>query len=192
MNKQLYFTRVPRWIQGCCRGLVWRRADGDRPLLTFDDGPHPDTTPWILDELDRMDQGAIFFLIGEQAERYPELMDEIRQRGHQVANHGYQHLRGWQLSVDHFRENVERGAEITGSTLYRPAYGQIGFRQYRAIKNDHQVMMWSVMPGDFIEDIDVKRRMEKIKKVLRPDDIIVLHDNVEHFERMRQMLVMLG
>ena len=157
-------------------------------MLTFDDGPYPNTTPWILDFLDQRGLKATFFIVGEQGERHPELLDDIKRRGHQIGNHGYRHLKGWHLSVEEFKENVVRGAQISGSNMFRPPYGQIALWQYRAIKQDHKVMMWSVMPGDFVEGIDVGPRMHKINKALRNRDIIVLHDNPKHFVRTKEML----
>ncbi len=170
--------------------LIWTQDSG-MPLLTFDDGPHPDTTPWILEHLDSRGIKAMFFVQGVNVERYPELFDEITDRGHQVGNHGYEHLPGWKLSVDRYKGNVLRGAEISGSNVFRPPYGQIGYRQYDAIKKDHQVMMWSVMPGDFVDGININKRMVKVNRGLNSDDIVVLHDNPKHFETMKEMLVRL-
>lgn len=188
IKKKMYLTKVPKWTQKIMPGLMWTASE-DRIHLTFDDGPHPDTTPWILDHLDQRDMSAIFFLLGENAERYPLIMDEIRSRGHRVANHGYHHTKGWGLSVSDFVVNVKRGAEITGSTLFRPPYGQIGWRQYMAIKDSYEIMMWSVMPGDFVEDIDTHATVLKVNQRLKLGDIIVLHDNPKHFERMKEMVV---
>jgi len=162
--------------------------DSGKPLLTFDDGPHPETTPWILEYLEGRGIKAMFFVLGVNVELYPNLFDEIIDRGHMVGNHGYEHLSGWKLSVDRYKRNVERGAEISGSNIFRPPYGQIGYRQYQSIKEMHQVMMWSVMPGDFVEDIEVEQRMCKVNNSLSSVDIIVLHDNPRHFQTMKEML----
>ncbi len=183
----LYSVRTPRFIQYILPSLGWVGNHED-VLLTFDDGPYPQTTPWILDYLDRLEIKAIFFVQGVNVVRYPTLFKDIIQRGHRIGNHGYEHHYGWKLSLQDFVDNVERGAEVSGSYLYRPSYGQIGLRQYRAIRDRHEVMMWSVMPGDFIKGINVEQRMEKVNKSLQLGDIIVLHDNPEHFERMKVML----
>ena len=185
-----FFLRVPRIIHGIFPDAQWLN-DSDEITLTFDDGPYPDTTPWILDYLDERGLKAIFFVVGEQAERYPHLMDEISRRGHRIGNHGYRHLKGWKLSVAEFKENVSRGAQVSGSNIFRPPYGQMGYRQYRAIKKDYKVVMWSVMPGDFVEGIDVGKRMAKVNKSLRPNDIVVLHDNPKHIDKTKQMLALL-
>lgn len=184
----MFFNKVPLWIQKSLFGLVWS-AEGMGPLLTFDDGPHPDTTPWILDHLDQRGVKGLFFLIGENVERYPYLMEEIIQRGHQVGNHGYRHLRGWTISVDQFVANVDHGAQVTGSSIFRPPYGQIGWRQYRAIRANHHIMMWSIMPGDFVEGVDINKTVQKVNQIISPKDIVVLHDNPMHFERMKEILV---
>lgn len=182
-----FFSRVPPIIQRMLPVFQWVN-DLDEITLTFDDGPYPDTTPWLLDYLDERGLKATFFVVGEQAERHPDLMDDIAKRNHQIGNHGYRHLKGWSLSVAEFKENVDRGAKVSGSTLFRPPYGQIGLQQYRAIKQDHRVVMWSVMPGDFVEGIDIAHRMIKINESLSNHDIIVMHDNPIHFDRTREML----
>ena len=185
-----FFSRVPRIIHGIFPDAQWLN-DSDEITLTFDDGPYPDTTPWILDYLDERGLKAIFFVVGEQAERYPHLMDEISRRGHRIGNHGYRHFKGWKLSVAEFKENVSRGAQVSGSNIFRPPYGQMGYRQYWAIKKDYKVVMWSVMPGDFVEGIHVESRMNKINRSFRTRDIIVMHDNPTHFDRTKAMLEML-
>lgn len=183
----MYPIRTPDWIIRGFTRITWRSPTGER-LLTFDDGPHPETTPRILDMLDAKGEKGIFFLVGEHAERYPELMTEIRQRGHTVANHGYRHLSGWSMSVDDFVENVRRGAEVIGSVLYRPAYGRMGWRQYRAIRDEYEIMLWTVLTGDFDQSVDPVDRMSRIRESLRLDDILVLHDNPRHIERCTTML----
>ena len=185
-----FFSRVPRIIHGIFPDAQWLN-DSDEITLTFDDGPYPDTTPWILDYLDERGLKAIFFVVGEQAERYPHLMDEISRRGHRIGNHGYRHLKGWKLSVAEFKENVSRGAQVSGSTIFRPPYGQMGYRQYQAIKKDYKIVMWSVMPGDFVEHVDVGKRMAKVNKSLRSKDIVVLHDNPLHIDKTKRMLALL-
>ncbi len=185
-----FFSRVPRIIHRIYPEAQWDN-DSDQITLTFDDGPYLDTTPWILDYLDEQGLKAIFFVVGEQAERYPHLMDEICKRGHRMGNHGYRHLKGWKLSVAEFKENVDRGAQVSGSNIFRPPYGQMGYRQYRAIKDNYKIVMWSVMPGDFVKGIHVKTRMTKINKSLLNRDIIVMHDNPTHFDRTKEMLALL-
>ncbi len=189
-NMNLFFTRVPQIIQSAFSQLIWVNQ-GRGVTLTFDDGPYPETTPWLLDYLDNQELKAIFFVVGEQAERHPELLEAIIQRGHRIGNHGYRHLNGWRLSVSEFHDNVSKGAAISGSNLFRPPYGKMGYRQYSAIKKDHQIMMWSVMPGDFVEGIHVESRMKKINRSFRTGDIIVMHDNPTHFDQTKEMLELL-
>lgn len=183
----MYLTKVPYWLQKMLDGLIWT-WDKDRVHLTFDDGPHPDTTPWILDYLDEISVNATFFVVGEQVEKHPQLFESIKSRGHAIGNHGYRHVKAWNLSVEEFQENVNRGADISGSKLFRPPYGQIGWRQYQEIKYDHQVVMWSIMPGDFNKSLNVSKTIRRINNQLKGGDIIVLHDNPEHFEVMKAII----
>ena len=187
---QYFFTQIPTVIRNCFSQLIWTQDSG-KPLLTFDDGPHPDTTPWILDELDSRDLKAMFFVVGANIEKFPSLFDQIIARGHRVGNHGYQHVAGWKLSAMEYKINVQRGADISGSNIFRPPYGQIGYRQLRAIRKKYKVMMWSVMPGDFLKKLDIDDRMNKVNLNLKTDDIIVLHDNPKHYDLMKEMLIKL-
>ncbi len=183
----MFLFKVPIWVRKVFSGMIWAHYTDDI-LLTFDDGPHPETTPWILHYLKSQNLKAIFFVLGKNAERYPDLLTEIQREGHIIGNHGYDHLKGWRISTSDFLKNVERGFDVTGSTLFRPPYGQIGWSQYQSIKAKYDVMMWSVMPGDFITTINTDQVLAKVNKSLMAGDIIVLHDNPDHFHNMKSIL----
>lgn len=187
---QRYFTKVPRTIQIIANRFEWT-SKVDKCHLTFDDGPHPESTPRILDFLDENELKATFFIIGENAEKYPALFSEIRSRGHNVGNHGYRHLAGWRISSKQYEENVRKGAEISESTLFRPPYGQIGWYQYQRIKTDYRIIMWSIMPGDFISKVNAPKTMNNVNALISKGDIIVFHDNPQHIERCLSMLRLL-
>lgn len=182
-----YPTRVPRIIRALTSGLHWS-ASAELFYLTFDDGPHPCTTYRILSKLDAMQIRATFFLTGINAERYPDIVYDIITAGHQVANHGYRHIKGWYVSDNIFQENVRKGSEITQSNLFRPPYGQITWSQYRKVRSDHNIMMWTIMPGDFMVKVNITATMNKVNQQLRGGDIVVLHDNPDHIDRCLSML----
>jgi peptidoglycan/xylan/chitin deacetylase (PgdA/CDA1 family) len=146
--------------------------------LTFDDGPHPGTTPEILDILVSFDLKAAFFCNGREAEKYPGLVDLIVSKGHVIGNHGYDHLSGWKTNVSDYIENTLRAEEFTSSTLFRPPFGSIRQSQYCELKKNYKIVFWDLMPYDFDEKFGGKRAFNILKEKIRPGSIIVLHDKV--------------
>jgi peptidoglycan/xylan/chitin deacetylase (PgdA/CDA1 family) len=142
--------------------------------------------------LDEIGLKATFFVIGEHVEKYPSLVSDIKSRGHALGNHGYRHLAGWRISTKQFEENVIIGGQISESNLFRPPYGQIGWRQYQSIKKDHRIIMWSIMPGDFMRGINVSVKMKNVNALIGQGDIIVLHDNPLHIDQCLSMLRLLN
>jgi len=145
-------------------------------ILTFDDGPHPDSTPELLDILDTMNVSAIFFCSGNAAEKYPELVGEIKRRGHIVGNHGYDHLSGWKSSLKYYCDNTERASGFTSASLFRPPYGRLGIRQYNRLKKSYRIFFWDIMSFDFDIRFGAEKSLDLLKRKLRPGSVIVLHD----------------
>ncbi len=181
-----YFIRVPKWARMIYPSAIWSQADLDSThdgiLWTIDDGPDPESTPRWLELLDQMDTKAIFFLLGAKCEKYPQLVDAIRTAGHIIASHGYQHLDGWKTDYDTYIEDARRGIEITDASYFRPPYGRMTIRQYQEISSISQIMMWSVMPGDFDERVNgevLKQRLDRA----HAKDIVVLHDDISSVEK---------
>jgi peptidoglycan-N-acetylglucosamine deacetylase len=144
--------------------------------LTFDDGPHPDATPHILEILEARNVKAVFFCSGREAEIYPELVNLIVSKGHLIGNHGYIHLNGWKTNVSEYVENAARADEFTSPGLFRPPYGRIRLAQYHILVKKYRIVFWDLMPYDFDEKMDSKRVLNILKKRTRPGSVIVLHD----------------
>jgi peptidoglycan/xylan/chitin deacetylase (PgdA/CDA1 family) len=156
---------------------IFRVRTNEKELcLTFDDGPHPDVTPHILEILEARNVQAVFFCNGREAEKYPELVNLIVSKGHLVGNHGYIHLNGWNTSVIEYVENAARADEFTSPVLFRPPYGRIRPAQYRMLVKKYKIVLWDLMPYDFDEKIDSKRVLNIMKNKTRPGSVIVLHD----------------
>lgn len=144
--------------------------------LTFDDGPNPDSTPVILDILERHNAKSVFFCSGSEAEKYPDLVNLTVSKGHLLGNHGYIHLNGWKTNVSEYFENAARADLFTSPVLFRPPYGRIRPLQYRALAQKYRIIFWDLMPYDFDEKIDNKRVLNIMKKRMRPGSVILLHD----------------
>jgi peptidoglycan/xylan/chitin deacetylase (PgdA/CDA1 family) len=144
--------------------------------LTFDDGPDPDSTPKLLEVLDRHTVKALFFCSGRAAEKYPDLVNRIRSKGHVIGNHGYNHLNGWITSLNKYVRDVENAAPFTSSGLFRPPFGRLRFGQYRKLKETYRIVFWDIMPYDFDISFGIENSLRILKKKIRPGSIIVFHD----------------
>jgi len=144
--------------------------------LTFDDGPDPDSTPQLLDILNKYEIKALFFCNGRASEKYPDLIKEMISKGHIIGNHGYNHLNGWITSLNRYVADIMLPASHTSSGLFRPPYGRLRFDQYRKLRKTHKIVFWDIMPYDFDTSFGSENSMRILKSKIRPGSIIVLHD----------------
>ncbi len=173
----MYFVKSPKIIQRLFPKITWTCEKNHSLHLTFDDGPDPDSTRVILDFLQQHNIKATFFCIGQNAERYPDLIDLIRRSGHTIGNHGYAHLDGWHTSTLDYLRDIEKAALHTSQQIFRPPYGRITYAQYRKLIKLYDIVMWDVMPGDFDKRINANRMWHSSNKHIASNSIIVLHDD---------------
>ena len=158
--------------------LTWEGRETENSVyLTFDDGPHPLITPWVLNQLDRFDFKATFFCIGDNIRKYPEIYKQILDRGHQTGNHTFNHLSGFKTSNDKYFENIAKCAELVKNKLFRPPYGHIKSSQILHLKPNYQIVMWSLLVEDWNPKLDRLCKLDLLKKLTRKGDIIVFHDS---------------
>ena len=153
------------------------RTDTNNLCLTFDDGPHPVSTPALLELLKKYAISAVFFCSGEAAEKYPHLVSLIASNGHIIGNHGYSHADGWKTATWCYVENIRKADQFTSSTLMRPPYGKMRPGQYRILKKYYRIVLWDVMPFDFDRKFGIENVLAVLKRKIRPGSIVVLHDN---------------
>jgi peptidoglycan-N-acetylglucosamine deacetylase len=167
----------PGFLAGCLysEALFRIKTTEMRVFLTFDDGPDPVSTPLLLDILKKYDVPAIFFCNGDAAEKYPELIDMIRQCGHIIGNHGYSHLNGWRTDAVKYANDIKRASKLTSGNIFRPPFGLLSYRQKRLLKS-FRIIFWDVMAYDFDSSFGSKKSLEILKRKIRPGSIIVLHD----------------
>jgi len=160
--------------------FIWHYNTGHKEIfLTFDDGPTPELTPFILDCLDQFQIKATFFCVGQNIEKQPLLFQKIVQAGHLIGNHTFNHMNGWRTSTDLYFENVMKFEAVQKTTLFRPPYGRITRRQAAKIKNTHKIVMWSVLSYDFSNRVTPEQCLKNTLENTRKGDIIVFHDNVK-------------
>ena len=168
---------------------MWRGRDQDRRVyLTFDDGPIPEVTPWVLDLLAEFDARATFFCVGENVERYPTLFQRVRAAGHAVGNHTYNHLNGWSTAVDEYVANVNKCRDLVESPLFRPPYGRISPRKTLALRTEYDIVMWDVLSGDFDAEITGAECARNVLDYVSPGSIVVFHDSLKAEANLRYAL----
>ena len=187
-----YLVRTPWWLRRCFPGCIWEIAE-QRPIvyLTFDDGPDPGVTPFVLDQLAHYDMHATFFCIGKNVEAHPEVYARILSEGHRTGNHTHHHLKGWKTDDDTYLADISRAARLIDSDLFRPPYGRIGSGQLRRLRHLSPVMrpvMWSVLSGDFDPGISPARCIRNVLDHARPGSVITFHDSEKAFPVLREAL----
>jgi peptidoglycan-N-acetylglucosamine deacetylase len=188
------FYQIPKWFRKLYPGAVWDFfLDQNQSLyITFDDGPNPATTPFILDLLDQYNAKATFFCLGQQVLLYPDLFEQIRARGHRIGNHGMLHLDGYKTSTEDYVKNASEAAGCIPSSLYRPAYGRIKKTQYNALKKQgFQFVFWSLLTYDFDNTLSSEKRLELIRKKTKAGSILVFHDSEKAFPQLKNELPVL-
>jgi len=170
-------------------GLIWNIPnEKNKVFLTFDDGPDPEVTPWVLDVLNRYKAKATFFCLGKNVEKYPELFQRIKEEGHAIGNHSYSHLDGWRTKNKGYFEDIERADKLIQSNLFRPPYGRIKPSQIRVLKEKYKIIMWDVLSGDYSEKINGEKSAGNVLKWSRSGSIIVFHDIKQAFKNLKVAL----
>lgn len=174
--------------------LTWQGdPSGNSIYLTFDDGPDPEATPFVLDLLRQHGIKATFFCLGSQVEQYPGIYRRIREEGHAIGNHSHTHPNGWKTPNEEYVEDIRRAAFFIDSSLFRPPYGRIRAAQVKQIPDalnraDAEVIMWSVLSGDFDRGRSVEDCIWPVKRYTRAGSIIVFHDSRQAFPNLRGSL----
>ena len=181
---------TPKFIQTLFPSLIWRKETKNKEIwLTFDDGPDPDITPWILAVLKKENVKATFFLVGEQIEEFPELIGAIIKEGHTIANHTYSHKNGWLTAKEKYIADVEKCQELMPKNkLFRPPYGKITKAQIELLKDYYKIILWDVLSWDFQQNTSPKRVQENILKNTKEGSIIVLHNNQKSYKNLHPIL----
>ena len=182
--------QFPTWMQRLYPGVLWRK-DQDRKVvyLTFDDGPIPECTPQILDILAHYGVKATFFMVAENAVRYPHLLERIQKEGHTVGNHTYHHLRGLKVTTKHYLEDVEKASQVLGTKLFRPPHGRMKGRQKRALlARGYTICLWDVLTHDYNSNYSVEHMMKVIQRFTRNGSIITCHDSNKSKDRIVDLL----
>ncbi|MDP2338580.1 MAG: polysaccharide deacetylase family protein [Bacteroidota bacterium] len=182
-------VRLPGFITSLYKNAVWRIAESERVVyLTFDDGPIPEVTPWVLDLLRKEDIRATFFCVGENVMNYPEVYQQILDDGHSVGNHTFNHWQGLKHDNPEFFSNIEKAAGCIDSDLFRPPHGWLKTSQYRYLKKEFRIIMWDLISCDYDFRIKPEKVFRNITDFVRPGSVITFHDSVKAKHNMTEAL----
>ncbi|MFG6382328.1 MAG: polysaccharide deacetylase family protein [Muribaculum sp.] len=169
---------------------VWRIKRKKRKViyLTFDDGPIPEVTPWVLDVLDHYGIKATFFSVGDNVRRHPELLEEIKRRGHSWGNHTMNHLQGFKVTSRNYLRNIKEADNLIDSNLYRPPHGIMRWSQAKVIKDHFNIIMYDLVTRDYSKKLNGEQVLNNVKKFARNGSIIVFHDSLKAERNLRYAL----
>lgn len=185
----MYSVRPNRLMRKVYSSALWRvRTKEKKIFLTFDDGPVPEITPWVLSVLKEHKAKATFFCIGDNIEKNTDIFRQVIAEGHTIGNHTYNHLNGWKTNSKVYLENVEKCQTIIQknsdsqskiSTVFRPPYGRMKRSQFSSLKYNYSVVMWDVLSGDFDETISEEKCLKNVLSKTREGSIVVFHDSIK-------------
>ena len=171
-------------------GAIWRLPDEQHPCvyLTFDDGPIPEVTPWVLDTLDKHQVKATFFMVGDNVRKHPEVFQQVVERGHAIGNHTFNHIQGLRYRTKNFLANVEQAAQLIPSKLFRPPHGHMRLPQTLALRKHYRIIMWDVVTRDYNQQRTPQETLQVVKRHARNGSIIVFHDSLKAQHNMKAAL----
>jgi peptidoglycan/xylan/chitin deacetylase (PgdA/CDA1 family) len=179
--------KIPKWFQLLFPSIIWRFKEKEKIIyLTFDDGPTKELTFWILKELEKYNAKATFFCLGKNIEKHKENFHLISKKEHQIGNHTFNHLNGWNTKNTNYFEDIEKCQKIYQSKLFRPPFGRINLSQINKLKKEYKIIMWDINCWDF--DSDKKSNSSKILKNIESGSIVLLHDNLKSEKKLRVIL----
>lgn len=189
-----YWVKTPEWLPRLFpKTLIWKMPVAAEPMvyLTFDDGPHPEATTFVLDTLQHSKAVASFFCIGKNVQAYPDLYRRIIAEGHTTGNHTQHHLNGWNVSNHTYYRDILRASACIDNRIFRPPYGRIKVSQARKLTHSDMpwhIYMWDILSGDFDTSLSPEQCLDNVLKHLSPGSIVVFHDSEKAFPRMRYAL----
>jgi peptidoglycan-N-acetylglucosamine deacetylase len=187
-----YFTKTPFWLKKLYPTCLWNYppSAGKKIYLSFDDGPHPQATPFVLDQLKIFNAKASFFCIGKNVVAEPSIYKRILLEGHRVGNHTFNHLNGWKTESGLYLENIEKARQQIDSDIFRPPYGRASAFQIRNLREKlkYKIVMWDVLSGDFDPTVDGNMAAERVIRKSKPGSIVVFHDSTKAFRVLQEAL----
>ena len=188
----MYLVKTPWLLKKLYNNLVWDVNPASRCIyLTFDDGPIPIVTPFVLNILKQYDAKATFFCIGDNVRKHPDIFEQVKNDGHAIGNHTFNHLKGWKTDDETYVDNFLQADKLLDTKLFRPPYGRIKRSQVRLLQDAKaglEIVMWSVLSADFDVNLSPEKCLDNVVKYAKPGSIVLFHDSLKAYERMAYAL----
>lgn len=195
----MYFVRPSLLIRKLYNKAIWQIPTDEKIIyLTFDDGPTPEVTSWVMDTLRKYKAKATFFCVGSNVSKYPDIFRQIVSEKHSIGNHTFNHLNGWKTKTKEYLDNVERcdsliqqqipGTEYQVSKIFRPPYGRMRQSQYSGLNTKYSLIMWDVLSGDFDKKISQEKCFHNVITKTRKGSIVVFHDSIKAMDNLSYTL----
>lgn len=185
----MYLAKTPKVLKRTYPKYLWDFTSIEKSIyLTFDDGPTPEITSWVLAELKKFNAKATFFCIGKNVEQHPDLFKQVLAEGHAVGNHTYSHLNGWETKSFPYLKDVVKCSKVFQSNLFRPPYGKITRFQAKAILSDYIIVMWDVLSADFDKNSSPEKCLKNVIENAKKGSIIVFHDSLKAEKNLKYAL----
>ena len=185
----MYWTKTPNFIQNLFPNYTWKVNSSKKDIyITFDDGPIPEVTPWVIETLKQYNAKASFFCVGDNVNKHPEIYQQLIDNNHTIGNHTFNHLNGWNTDNISYFHNVRKCASIVKSDLFRPPYGKLKPKQAQFLSRHYKIIMWDVLSGDFDRNLSANECYEKVIRSTKNGSIIVFHDSLKAFEKLKIVL----
>ncbi|MFT4222499.1 polysaccharide deacetylase family protein [Dysgonomonas sp.] len=186
----MLIERPPKLYRWLFPGAIWRKpVKGKKTIyLTFDDGPIPEITPWVLDLLDKYGIKATFFCVGDNVRKHPDIYQMLLDRGHRVGNHTFNHMQGIRTLSKRYLANTKLASEYIDSDLFRPPHGHMRIPQFWVLSRYYKIVMWDVVTRDYSKLMNPDEVFDNVKKYTRDGSVIVFHDSLKAETNMKEAL----
>ena len=185
----MFIEQVPSFVRNLFPKALWRMNPDEKSVyLTFDDGPIPVVTPWVLDLLKRYNIKATFFMVGDNVRKHPQEYMQVIENGHRVGNHTFNHLKGLFTNTKEYIENVDKADAFIHSNLFRPPHGILRQRQYKELSKRYQFVMWDLVTRDYSTRLSGEDVLANVKKFVRNGSIITFHDSLRSESNLKYAL----
>lgn len=186
----MFIEQPPQFIRCLYPSAIWRMdKDKKAVYLTFDDGPIPRVTPWVLDVLDKYRIKATFFMVGDNIRKHPDEFRMVVEKGHRIGNHTFNHIRGLSYDIKSYLDNTDKACRMMMNTnLFRPPHGYMSPKQYAELKKRYKIIMWDLVTRDYNRKFTGEQILKKVKRYVRNGSIITFHDSLKSEENIRYAL----
>ncbi len=185
----MFIEQPAKWLRWLFPKAIWRMDPTEKAVyLTFDDGPIPEATPFILDTLREHGIKATFFMVGDNVRKYPELFERIKAEGHQVGNHTFNHLGAFKHWTLTYIMNTKKANDLIGAHLFRPPHGLMRWSEYYWLRKKYKIVMWDLVTRDYSKWLTAEEVLDNVKRYARNGSIITFHDSLKSIEKLRTAL----